>query len=157
LDVTKPPITYAQQALAVVRTTPLVPFHGKTTGFVIKYTPDHAIRFHLSGDPVEMLTFAYYPGQVSIEISGRQTPAHDLAHILTLVHPTPNHQGGSGTDKVITIVTREQSTMASTWNELLGIQHLGNGKWSIGSYKHHWLDSIYDLVPEDQLYDEEAI
>ena len=52
------------------------------------------------------------------------------------------------------LILREQSTMASTWTELLGVENLGDGKWCIGCYAHNWLGSIFDLVPEDQLYDE---
>jgi hypothetical protein len=40
LDCSQPPITYAVQALAVVRKTPAVTFFGPTTGFIVNYTPD---------------------------------------------------------------------------------------------------------------------
>ena len=36
---------------------------GKPVGYVVNYTPDHAIRFDLSGIKVEELTSAYRPGQ----------------------------------------------------------------------------------------------
>ena len=32
-----------------------VPYHGRTTGFTVNYTPDSAARFDLDGDPVERL------------------------------------------------------------------------------------------------------
>ena len=35
---------------------------GKVEGFVINYTPDHAIRFDLLGNPVETLGAAYRRG-----------------------------------------------------------------------------------------------
>jgi hypothetical protein len=75
LDATKPPLTYAPQALAFVRRTPLVPFHGKTTGFVINYASDHAVLFDLIGDPVEVLTTAYLPGHAEIILGGRKIDA----------------------------------------------------------------------------------
>ena len=46
--------------------------------------------------------------------------------------------------------------MASTWNELLCLNKIGNGKWSIGVHSYDILGSIYDLVPEDKLYDEDG-
>ena len=59
-------------------------------------------------------------------------------------------------DHPIVLMSREQSTMASTWSEMLGIEQLENGKWRIGIYCHNWLGSISDLIPEDQLYDEDG-
>ena len=64
----KPPITFPKQASAFARKTPLVPFHGRTIGFVVNFTPHHAVRFDLATNPVEVLTEAYSPGQVQIEI-----------------------------------------------------------------------------------------
>lgn len=37
--------SFAGQALMVVKRTPTAPFVGPTTGFVINYTPDHAVRY----------------------------------------------------------------------------------------------------------------
>jgi hypothetical protein len=45
LDLSQPPESYAEQALSVVRKTPVVEFFGATTGFIVNYTPDHAVRF----------------------------------------------------------------------------------------------------------------
>jgi hypothetical protein len=56
----------------------------------------------------------------------------------------------------MTLMSREQSSMASTWNELLCLNKIGNRKWSIGVYSYNVLGSIYDLVPEDKLYDEDG-
>ena len=53
LDLSKPPVTFAAQAAAFVKQTPKTAFHGPTTGFVINYTPDHAVRFDIDGSPVE--------------------------------------------------------------------------------------------------------
>ena len=66
----------------MVRQTPLVPFHGKTIGFVINYTPDRAVRFDIRGNPIELLPVAYIPGKVQIEISGRRMSAAELAGIF---------------------------------------------------------------------------
>jgi len=65
IDCSRPPITYAMQALAVVRNTPVVNFFGPTTGFVVNYSPSWAVRFDLGGNPVEVLPSAYSPGKSS--------------------------------------------------------------------------------------------
>ncbi len=54
-DLSQPPVTYAVQAHEFVKKTPFVPYHGRTTGFIVNYTPDSAVRFDLDGDPVERL------------------------------------------------------------------------------------------------------
>lgn len=53
-------------------------------------------------------------------------------------------------------MSREQSTFVSTWNEMLGVEKLKGDKWRIGVFGYDLLESIYDLVPEDQLYDEDG-
>ena len=63
LDLSQPRRTYAAQALSTAQRTPIVPFFGPTTGFVVNYTPDHAVRFNLEGSPIETLTHAYRPGR----------------------------------------------------------------------------------------------
>ena len=55
LDTSQSPVTYAEQALAVVRETPTVQFFGLTKGFIVNYTADHAVRFDLEGRPMETL------------------------------------------------------------------------------------------------------
>jgi|HubBroStandDraft_6_1064221.scaffolds.fasta_scaffold318376_2 hypothetical protein len=82
LDLTQPAVTFAAQAHAVVRTTPVVPLHGATVGFVVNYTPDCAVRFDLNGNPVEVFDRAYTPGQVSIKIGRRKVPAEVLSRML---------------------------------------------------------------------------
>jgi hypothetical protein len=84
LDPSQPPITYAEQALAVVRKTPVVQFFGPTTGFIVNYTPDHAVRFDLEGRPVETLARAYRPGRVTLYLGGRAIPAGTLGRILSM-------------------------------------------------------------------------
>jgi hypothetical protein len=74
LDCSQLPITFATQALAVVRKTPTINFFGPTTGFIVNYTPDHAVRFDLQGNPVESFLRAYCPGPVTLTI-GRSTIA----------------------------------------------------------------------------------
>jgi hypothetical protein len=78
LDLTRPPVTFAAQALAVVEKTPEVPFFGPTTGFIINYTPDHAVRFNLNGAAVELLKRAYSPGQVELFIGRKRLPPRGL-------------------------------------------------------------------------------
>jgi hypothetical protein len=78
LDLSQPPVTYAVQAHEFVAKTPLVPFFGKTTGFIVNYTPDSAVSFDLDGDPVEHFHRAYIPGQVEVFIGKQRLPARGL-------------------------------------------------------------------------------
>jgi hypothetical protein len=82
LDPSQPPITYAEQALAVVRKTPVVQFFGPTTGFIVNYTPDHAVRFDAEGRPVETLARAYRPGEVTLYLGNREIPPGTLGRLL---------------------------------------------------------------------------
>jgi hypothetical protein len=82
LDTSQSPISYAERALAVVRKTPVVEFFGPATGFVVNYTPDHAVRFDLQGRAVETLAQAYRPGEVTLYIGGRKIPPETLARIM---------------------------------------------------------------------------
>lgn len=72
LNLSQPPVTYAAQALAVVRRKPHVTFFGPTTGFIVNYTPDFVVRFDLNGSPVEVLSHAYCPDEVTLTV-GRKT------------------------------------------------------------------------------------
>jgi hypothetical protein len=74
LDLRQPPLTYATQALSTAHGTRAVPFFGPTTGFIVNYTPDHAVRFDLEGIPIETFTHAYRPGEVTLHLSGRELP-----------------------------------------------------------------------------------
>lgn len=78
LDLSQPAESYVQQALSIVRRTPVVQFFGPTTGFIVNYAPDHAVRFDLDGRPVETLTRAHRPGEVTLYLSGRQFSAESL-------------------------------------------------------------------------------
>jgi hypothetical protein len=82
LDLLQPPLTYADQALAVVQQTPIVKFFGPTTGFVVNYTPDHAVRFDLNGRPVETLTRAYKPGEVTLFLRNRRFSPESLGRVM---------------------------------------------------------------------------
>ena len=82
LDLSQPPVTYAEHALAVVRKTPSVQLFGRTTGFIVNYTPDHAVRFDCEGYPVETLARAYRPGEVGVTLGRRPVSAGALGKVL---------------------------------------------------------------------------
>ena len=54
------------------------------------------------------------------------------------------------------LLSREQSTMASSWDEHLGYCQVSEKKWRIGTYGYEWIGSIYELVPEEELYDDDG-
>jgi hypothetical protein len=88
IDLSQPPVSYAVQALEVVRRTPVVEFFGTATGFIVNYTPDHAVRFDVEGRPVETLTRAYRPGEVTLYLSGRPFSPRVLGSVMgTIVKP----------------------------------------------------------------------
>ena len=62
--------------------TPIVPFFGPTRGFIVNYTPDHAVRFDLDGNPVECFERAYVPGDVELFLRGRKIPTGTFAKVL---------------------------------------------------------------------------
>jgi hypothetical protein len=82
LDCSRAPVTYATQALAVARRTPVVPFFGPTTGFIVNYTPNHAVRFDIKGNPVEVLNRAYFPEQVELQIGRRRLSCDSFGRIM---------------------------------------------------------------------------
>lgn len=93
LDLSQPAITYAEQAHAVVRKTPVVQFFGPTTGFIVNYSPDHAVRFDLDCQPVEILTRAYTPGEVTLYLRNRQFSPEALSNIKwSVVKLEPSEQ-----------------------------------------------------------------
>ena len=85
LDLSQPAVTFAVQAFAVASRTPVVPFFGKTIGFIVNYTPDFAVRFDLKGDPVEAFDHAYSPGDVTIAIGGKEIPGEVFARITGMM------------------------------------------------------------------------
>jgi hypothetical protein len=82
LDLLQPPLSFAAQALSVVRKTPFVKFFGPTTGFLVNYTPDHAVRFDCEGRPVETLARAYHPGEVTVSLRRRPVSAKAFSKAL---------------------------------------------------------------------------
>jgi hypothetical protein len=84
-------VSYETQALAVVRKTPEVKFFGPTTGFIVNYTSDRAIRFDLEGQVVETFPRVYRPGEVTLFLSGRQISVDSFGRILGTwpKRPTP--------------------------------------------------------------------
>ena len=82
LDLSMPPVTFAAQALTFVKKTPQVPFFGSTTGFIVNYTPDHAVRFDIDGNPVEHFDGAYRPGEVELLLRGRKIPTETFAKVM---------------------------------------------------------------------------
>jgi hypothetical protein len=81
-DLSQPPLSYAGQALSVVRRTPVVQFFGPTTGFIVNYTLDHAVRFDLEGWPVETLSRAHRPGEVTLYLGGRPFTLRVLRSVM---------------------------------------------------------------------------
>ena len=84
LDLSWPPVTYAAQSLEIVRKTPEVKFFGPTTGFIVNYDPDTAVRFDVDGNPVEVLDQAYRPekNEVMIIVGGKAIPAETFGKII---------------------------------------------------------------------------
>lgn len=78
LDLSKSPITFAAQALAVVRRTPTVTFFGPTKGFIVNFIPDHAVQFNTDGNVVSSFEKAYRPGEAEIFIGGQRLPTVGL-------------------------------------------------------------------------------
>jgi hypothetical protein len=89
-DLSKPPITFVQQALAALpERTGLgsdgkryVTFFGEAVGFIVNYTPDQALRCDLDGQPQEVLTKAYRPGEVGLAMGGRPVSPTIIARLL---------------------------------------------------------------------------
>jgi hypothetical protein len=54
----------------------------------------------------------------------------------------------------IILMTREGSSMASTWNEHLCVSYT-DGKWLIGEYGYNWAASIDD-IPEEERYTDDG-
>lgn len=74
LDLSQPPITFATQALAVVRRTPTITFFGATKGFVVNYTPDRAVEFDADGNVVASFDRACRPGEAEIFVGKQRLP-----------------------------------------------------------------------------------
>jgi hypothetical protein len=68
------PMSYLKQALDQVRRRSPITFYGAAVGVVINFSPDHAVRFDLDGNVVDVLPAAHRPGQLTISIGGRSVP-----------------------------------------------------------------------------------
>ena len=62
----------------VIRRRATLPAFGASTGFVINYAPDHAIRYDLDGHAVETLSRAKRLGSTSFALSGRPLSTVEL-------------------------------------------------------------------------------
>ncbi len=60
------------------------------------------------------------------------------------------------TQPVKILLSREQSSMVSTWDEQLGLVQDPEKIWRIGTFGYRWLGSIYELVPESKRYTEDG-
>jgi len=69
---------------------------------------------------------------------------------------TKSHVNPSNAVEPIILMSRENSNRTETWEEMLGIKDLGNGKWLISEYRYNMLGWVADLIPEHQRYDEEG-
>jgi hypothetical protein len=65
-DLTRGPDTFVDQALALVPTS--VAAWGATAGFVINFTPDHALQFDVKGNLVATLSKAVRPGEADLTL-----------------------------------------------------------------------------------------
>ena len=102
-DVALPPATFVGQALDglhqklfefnpalkkakctpdVVRHRGDIPAFGRPTGFIVNYSPDHAVRFDLDGNAVETLDRARRIGSASYSLSGRPLSRDELDAIF---------------------------------------------------------------------------
>lgn len=59
-------------------------------------------------------------------------------------------------EKISILISREQSSMASSWDEHLGLCRVDDKTWRIGIYGNDWLGSIHELIPEDERYTEDG-
>jgi hypothetical protein len=96
LDLSQPPVSYAEQALAVVRKMPFVQFFGRTTGFIVNYTPDHAVRFDCKGRPVETLARSHRPWEVSVTLGRRAVSAEAFGKALGTWPPETPRKNPNG-------------------------------------------------------------
>jgi hypothetical protein len=65
LDVSQSPITYPKQVLFKLPVG--VPAFGKVTGFIVNYTPDHAVEFNRAGKPIAAFDHAIRIGTARLK------------------------------------------------------------------------------------------
>jgi hypothetical protein len=80
LDWSRAPVTYIRQALNNLPTG--IPAFGRPVGVIINYSPDRAIRFDLSGKPLEIFSQALRAGRTSLHIRGRPIDERLLSALL---------------------------------------------------------------------------
>ena len=56
------------------------------------------------------------------------------------------------TNNIKILLSREQSSMVSTWEEHLGFEVIDENTFRIGTFGYNWLS--LEVIPEDQRYDE---
>ena len=86
-DLTAGPATFLEQALdglreKLARWRGYLPALGRATGIVVNYSPDRAIQFDLSGNPVKVFDRAYRLGTAQLLIGGRPFSQAELAKSL---------------------------------------------------------------------------
>jgi len=91
-DLTRPPITFIQQAVSALpeKTRPstggrqYVTFFGEALGFIVNYSAAQALRCDLKGNPLEVLSKAYRPGEVRLSVGGRPVSPIVVARLLEM-------------------------------------------------------------------------
>ena len=86
-DLTAGPATFPRQALdglreKLARWHGYLPAYGRATGLIVNYSPDRAIQFDLSGNPVKVFDRAYRLGTAQLLIGGRPFSQAELAKSL---------------------------------------------------------------------------
>jgi hypothetical protein len=66
LDLTRRPVSFVEQAFE--RLPEGVIAFGRTTGFVINYSPEQAVKFDCEGQPIEILDRAVRPGIAGLHL-----------------------------------------------------------------------------------------
>jgi hypothetical protein len=87
-DLTQTPDSFRDQAIDGLRQRVksghgALPAFGRPTGFIVNYSPDHAVEFDLAGKPVRIFDRAHRLGSVQFIISGRDVTKSGLPGILS--------------------------------------------------------------------------
>lgn len=87
LDPDSSPLTFIDQTFAGLRQKlkrwhGSIPTFGKPIGIILNYSPDHAVRFDLDGQPVEEFDRAYRLGHATLSIRGREYSSKELQAAL---------------------------------------------------------------------------
>ncbi|MER2266525.1 hypothetical protein [Methylobacterium oxalidis] len=92
LDLSRPPVTYVQQAVDALPEKTIacsdggraVMFFGRALGLIINHSPDAALRCDLRGNPLEVLEKAYRPGEVRLSFGGPPLSPTAVSRVLGL-------------------------------------------------------------------------